>query len=290
MSLTELINYEFFNKEVLSEIYKEIYGKSHYRNPLPEGSNYNYRKFIIVATQRTGSTFLMNILRSHSKIVCYDEIFMHNIKPVWGFKRIDENTHRMSVRHPVEYLEKIYFRNYSDNVKSVGFKLMYDQISHSNVKKILSTFGENDLIIHLKRKNKLRTYLSLKKADSTSVYHVLASYVPEVIKGNPVSINKDPIYISRNEFMKFVTRVNRNEHLYNKLIYNNNHIDMYYEDLESNHFGQVANVIERLGLQHEELISINQKMNDKPLSYALSNYNELKNEFKNTDYSCYFDE
>lgn len=287
----EIIDLSEFNNESNLNLFKEVFHKSHFRNPLPIGNNYNYTKFVVIATQRTGTSLLINLLRSHSEVVCYSEILKENDRPSWGFKRIDQKTYRLSKKYPLAYINHFFFRNYSVHVKAVGFKYMYNQLSSSKAKKIIKSFdNEKDLIIHLKRKNKLKTYVSqqLLKINKKSTGLLNEKYL-EKFKNNKSKIVTESIFVSAEEFKSYVKRIQKWESLYDKLIANKKHLIIYYEDLEENYISEANKIIETLNLAKEELTCLNVKLNISPLSKSITNYEELKKEFSYTGFEGYFD-
>ena len=108
-NVEEIIDFNEFSNEANLELFKEVFHKNHFNNPLPIGDNFNYKKFIIVATQRTGTSLLVNLLRSHSSVVCYSELLKENDRPAWGFKRIDSVTYKLSKKFPLEFFDRKTF-------------------------------------------------------------------------------------------------------------------------------------------------------------------------------------
>ena len=172
--LDNLIDYESYNNVEIQKLYKSVPQNNinNMRNFLPEGNNYNFNKYIVLATQRTGTNLIANLLKSHSNIVSYFEIFdKKNSQLGKGFKPFtNNNVYKLSVRFPIEFLNQYIFRNYSEKIEAVGFKLMYNQLSENKINKIIN-FQDNSInIIHLKRKNKLKTLVSYKLAEKNNSF------------------------------------------------------------------------------------------------------------------------
>lgn len=290
-NVEEIIDLNEFSNEANLELFKEVFHKNHFNNPLPIGDNFNYKKFIIVATQRTGTSLLVNLLRSHSSVVCYSELLKENDRPAWGFKRIDSVTYKLSKKFPLEFLNHFFYRNYSDKVKAVGFKFMYNQLTFSKAKKIIKSFdNKKDVIIHLKRKNKLKTYVSqqLLKINKKPTGFLNEKYL-EKFKNNKSKILIESVFVSANEFKSYVKRIQKSESKYDKLISSKNHIIIYYEDLEENYIYEANKIINAFELPEEDLICLNVKINNNSLAKSITNYTELKKEFRFTEYEIFFD-
>lgn len=285
-----LIDYSFFYKPENQEIFKRIFNKDHFLLPILEGTNNSYKKFIVIATQRTGSTLLLNTLRSHSNILCYSEIFKEHNQPLWGYYNIDEKLYKLAQRNPQKYLQ-FFFRDYSEQVRAVGFKLMYNQISLKNIKKILRIFDkENDLIIHLKRLNKLKMYVSHKLAESNGIYSLLKDDVLKNLNKQKLSYKVEKLYVDKESFIDYVKRIENYEREYDSLLKSYNYINMYYEDLEKNIIDSINQIIKKLNLNIEPLVVIHEKQNKEKLSNIIINYYDLKKALSNTKYTLFFEE
>ena len=104
----------------------------------------NYKKFAIISDSRTGSTLLMQLLDSHPAIICFGE----------EFKNL-ENSSSSKVWKEI-------YRKRRKSTQWVGFKLFYFhpwKNKDQDVWKFLEA-DKNVVIIHLTRKNILRSYVS----------------------------------------------------------------------------------------------------------------------------------
>jgi len=73
------------------------------------------------------------------------------------------------------------------------------------------------------------------------------------------------------------------------LISSKNHIIIYYEDLEENYIYEANKIINAFELPEEDLICLNVKINNNSLAKSITNYTELKKEFRFTEYEIFFD-
>ncbi len=293
-SVDEIINRHEFEKHENQELFKKVFHKNHFFNPLNCGENINYKKFIIISTQRSGTNLLVNLLRSHSNVLCYSELFKLNNRPLWCFQKIDLKTYRLAQKHPVDYLNHFFFRKYSENVKAVGFKYMYNQLSIKKIKKVIeSLHKKHDLIIHLIRKNKLKAYLSLKIMETSNISTKLISEKElGKFQNKKPSENElfKPVYIKSEELKSYIKEITTLENIHHQLIKNHNHIMVFYEDLSKSPIETANQIIKKLELPQEELFIVNEKQNKLSLSESILNYEDLKKEFAQTKFAIFFEE
>ncbi len=135
-------------------------------------------KFIVVTHQRSGSTYFCNtVLNAANNIFCYDELF--NQKSNNTIKYLEQNQiptyspekdnsvrdyiglSSRSIKKYISLHENTISRNRL--VEHVGFKLMYNQITHRQFESLL--LDEEINIIVLIRKNQLKAAISLEIAN-----------------------------------------------------------------------------------------------------------------------------
>ncbi len=125
-------------------------------------------RFVIVASQRTGSNMLVSVLRTHPEIACYGELFRKNRKQFTGsvkvFEDIDKRFQVEEYRHKnwQQLLDAVVC--VSNEAKFVGFKLMVNQ--HPAARKALISDQAYKKIL-LERENVLAVYSSDKIARVT---------------------------------------------------------------------------------------------------------------------------
>src|SRR5512138_3833678 len=108
------------------------------------------QRFAIVGNARTGSNYLLDGLKSAPAIRMYHEIFAsHN-------RRVGEDFDRI--------LSTVFqYENKSTQV--VGFKVFYNHLTEEEWNKLVACQGLK--VIHLTRRNRLRTVISLEIAFKT---------------------------------------------------------------------------------------------------------------------------
>ena len=161
-----------------------------YRPQKSSTINNDIIKFVILAVPRTGSNYLCGMLNTHPEILCHHEVF----NPEDIFYALDYRNGRIKGnidernKYPKLFLNNLLELNFGHN--AVGFKFMTGQNARAlnlirgdmNIKKII-----------LKRKNKIKTYVSLLIAEKTR------SYSSVIKDDNPAAKHKTklrPILIS----------------------------------------------------------------------------------------------
>lgn len=144
-------------------------------------------RFVVLSTQRSGSTWVVDMLDSHPRVSCYGELLLpegtgkHPVGAQDTVPLSDVLRERRSgslARHLEgwRYLDRLY----GGQAESVGFKLMYAQVrafpwllAYLAVRRVK--------VLHVVRTNKFDQVLSRIVARETDQYHVLPG--EEVIQG-----------------------------------------------------------------------------------------------------------
>jgi uncharacterized protein YifN (PemK superfamily) len=141
-------------------------------------------RFVILSTQRSGSTFLVFSLASHSKIECYSELFQKldpklidrqdapkHYRFAYETYRTSSLTRKLAHKHLrkwliYRYLDRLPVAN-NKTVEAIGFKLMYNQATL--FPEVVQWIKANNIkCINLFRRNHLKTIVSLEIAKKRS--------------------------------------------------------------------------------------------------------------------------
>jgi len=126
-------------------------------------------RFIIVATPRTGSTLLGDMLNSHNDIFCDNELYNPHQICRYGFNEDDINGLKYRNSQPIRFWNEFFFSEFAEKQKAIGFNFM---LGH-NYKILEQIFKKKELkIIFLTRDNKLAQYSSHKMALSTQCWSI----------------------------------------------------------------------------------------------------------------------
>lgn len=141
-------------------------------------------RFVILAAPRTGSNMLCTLLNSHPDILCHHELF--NPDGIYYALDLRESSFTLGTleerdRDPVAFLDRAWASDQGH--ACVGFKM-----THRQNELVFRTVLEDPAVrkIVLKRKNRLRTFVSRLIAEQTGVweaYHPsdLPSAPPQVV-------------------------------------------------------------------------------------------------------------
>jgi len=228
--------------------------------------HYNYTPFIILTRSRSGSNMLASFLQSHPNIRCDGEIF-NNLKGKNFYSILDKT-----------------FTRQPYSVKCRGFKIFYYHPQDMNNKELFwneLTEINNLHVIHLKRKNILRTIVSRKIAGKTNTW--ASPKRKSTNKKQNINITLTPNEL-KNKFKETQRWINQGDELFKK----HKKVSLYYEDLVNNPREEFKKVTEFLGVKFVEPNTNFQKQNPEKLNDLITNYDELKIAFSNTEWEDFF--
>jgi LPS sulfotransferase NodH len=269
-----------------------------------------YEKFIVVGNARSGTTLMVELLSSHKKIESFGEIF--------NLQELDENALACVLKDSVAYLEeKIFHSNYSDDIQAVGFKVLYGELGKENFcledpsdlrgvsakikkkrtrfyRKVKNSHGianikqnlersatyltqdKNLKVIHIKRKNKLSICLSHVRALRSGKWRLVKS--------------KETVFLDPEECLQHFKTVERNEEKFDAMFAGHPIKEIAYEEMVKNKEKQLREVQEFLNVENQDgLVSDVRKQNTLGLENSIVNFQELKEEFRDTKWSAFFE-
>lgn len=225
------------------------------KNILP--GNVNYTRFLILTRARTGSNLLISYLNNHPNIRAYGEVF-GNI----GNKNIQD-------------LIDIVYSKKSHITKSVGFKIFYYHPNDSKSQDIWD-YLLSDIrikVIHLKRKNLLRSLVSELIAYKTNIWK-------EIHVGNSIKSDQKKIYVDVNSL---INQINQNLEWiesFEKKFKEHDSMNINYEDLVKNPDSTLNSIFSFLQVKKIKVQSFLQKQNPEKLEDLIINYSELSKHLK----------
>lgn len=212
------------------------------------------KKFIIISYSRTGSNFLISLLNSHPNITCGGEL-LGKVTPNSDYSKL---------------LNKIF----NSPNKTQGFKLFhYHPMNVENNQLLFDTIKADKTIriIFLERKNLLRRYYSLLKANQTNVW--------KVTNTKDITHTKSKISIDITKLIQTINSVTKYENLYKEMFQEHKHIIIQYEDIENNYTQTCMKIFRFLDLRKHAAIGNTIKQNHGNLKDLIENYNELETYF-----------
>ncbi len=134
--------------------------------------------FLILTTQRSGSTLLRTSLDSHPEIRCFGEIFLRDYAGDRSFSVHSRHVEERNFLALISRSQRVYrfldefFSDGGDG--AIGFKFMYNLASYRpyNFPMVMDYARKKQVrVIHLIRENTLNSCLSRQFAESTRIYH-----------------------------------------------------------------------------------------------------------------------
>lgn len=240
-----------------------------------------YTRFVCVGSPRTGSTLLLRSLNNHSQIIGYGEIVKNDDRYPGHYHEFG-HSEALFRRDPAAFLRTKVFRKYPSDIGAVGFKIFYHHAPRETAwgRAVWDyLLGLPDLkLLHLKRRNLLKTYLSRQQAGESGEY----------IK---YSANGDkPIRLDPAEALAFFESARAAEAQYDILLKGRPLIDIIYEDLTRDYAAEMGRIQSFLGVAYEDVNPGTEKRPGRSLASQIENYAELKQGFGGTPWESFFSE
>ncbi|WP_424494771.1 sulfotransferase [Salinimicrobium sp. GXAS 041] len=227
--------------------------------------NKNYEKYVVISRSRTGSTWLMTLLRYHPNIICEGELF----KQLKG---------KSCVR-----IWNDFFYKKPKKIEQVGFKLFYNHPYDQDQAVWDLIEADKDIrIIHLVRRNYLRSYLSEKIGEKTK------KWTESIHKPDRLSIDDKKVSLDYKECQKVFERTQKYEINTRERFRDHNFIEVAYEDLQENKEEVLSRIFGFLEVSFIVEEVPNKKQNPEKVSNLLINYKELKAQLSKTQWSNFF--
>lgn len=247
-------------------------------------SHRDYVRFVLLGRSRTGSNFVRGLLNSHPQIIAYGEVFKTNERVEWGLDEYPGTAGELEMlqRDPTAFLEQALFRGYPNEIAAVGFKLFYYHARENGLEALWPYLeAHNEIrVLHVKRRNMLRTHLSRARAVQTDRW--------ANVSGEREA--EQPITLDFNACLDDFTQTSQWEADYDRFFSAHPKYDVIYEDLLADFNQQATRIQDFLGVKRMKLEPDTYKQSQKPLSQAIANYQELKEKFAGTRWEKFFDE
>jgi LPS sulfotransferase NodH len=209
----------------------------------------------------------MSYLNSHPNIHTDGEVF----------QRLDGRDYR-------NILDTVFAKQ-SFRTRAKGFKLFYYHPLDERSKALWTDLaGMTSLrIIHLKRRNTLRTIVSKKIAMEQGIW-----FLPETNRTD-TSCTPKKVHMSVEDVRKELEQTKAWEQEADRLFRNHPGLSILYEDLVENPERTLLSVTNFLGVRPVVCpYSHYTKQNPEPLRDLIQNYDELENAFSGTQWQIYF--
>ena len=245
-----------------------------------------YRKFVIVGTARTGSTLLVDFMKSHADVRVFGELFRSpemigwDVKPFTTFQSADVLS--LYRTDPVVFLEDQVFCRWPRTTRAVGFKLFYYHArtpGHSAVWDYLA--ADTDIcVLHLKRRNLLAQYYSLRLAHQSDAW----------TKSAMTTVEPAPMILDSQDCQDHFGWVRALEEDCAAFFARHGVHDIWYEDLVADQGRSIGAIQDFLGLERRSVKPTIRRQRNTPLRLAIANYDDLRHELAGTPWAIFFDD
>lgn len=229
-------------------------------------------RFVILAVPRSGSNMLCTLLHSHPAVLCHHEVFnpggIFYAVPLRG--TLDLGTRDERDRNPLGFLRRIWQTPLGR--AAVGFKMTHRQ-NEAVYRHVLADAGVRKIV--LRRRNRLRTYVSRLLAERTGVWE---AYRPEDLPRARQRVRVDPDALC--EHLAF------NEAYYTEVeqalrAAGQQSLGVHFEEL--NRPGMRAQLLRFLGVGPASLRVQSVRQNSPDLRDLVVNYDEIEAALRGTE-------
>jgi LPS sulfotransferase NodH len=220
------------------------------------------RRFAIVGNARTGSNFLLDGLKTSPAIRMYHELFA---------------SHNREVGKDFEKILSTIYQYESKSTRLVGFKVFYNHLTDEEWEKLVR---RKDLrVIHLTRRNRLRTVISLEIAFKTGQWTKAAN------SGSPKEkrIMLDPV-----KLIQRLEQIEEGEAATRVRFCDRPILEVVYEELVRSPqavFESVGAYLDVNGIDPGKIRL--KRQNPESLEQLIINYNEVADVLRNTRFAQY---
>ena len=239
--------------------------------------------YVVLATQRTGSSWVAAMLGSHPAVRTYFELFdpRGSVPPYFAEYAREHSVGRNPLaraRLCFTYLDEIY--SPQAGLEAVGFKLMYGQ-ARRNPAVIAHLLERRVRIVHLVRSNLLDIVVSRETARARGCFHSAeADAAPVTVSLDPPSVAARLAALDRQvRAVRQLLRLTRSPT-----------IEVTYEHLVGDREGLRA-ILHFLGVEDADrpLSSELRKMNPFGKRETIANYDEIKAALNSTKFARFLD-
>jgi LPS sulfotransferase NodH len=245
-------------------------------------------KFVVLSTQRSGSTWVVDMLNSHPRVQAYSELFMHGGegRPKWGKEQdllywqtfiAEKGGGRLRRQYWLwHYLGRAFSAR--PGIDAVGFKLMYSQLTRIAKPLMPALWLKRARIIHLMRRNALDVVLS--KEAGGARHGVLHAHDGEEVES--VRLRLDPDTLVRR--LTLHDRAVAGARVRFKRVGVPYH-EVLYEDLVENEQPGFDELFRFLEVEPQRVSSSLQKVNPSAHEQLIENYGEVREVLEGTEFA-----
>jgi LPS sulfotransferase NodH len=192
---------------------------------------------------------------------------------------------------PVSYVSRCFKRVGRES--AVGIKVLYYHVGERYGRKwgadglpdaMDFLVSQRDIrIIHLKRRNRLKSLTSMRVAAGTGKYLATSDVGDQTERGDSARIRLTP-----DECEEEFRQVQRWEKRFDDAFQDHKLLEVYYEDLVAQRQAECDRILDFLGVARRSLVTRMTKQRKSTLSEVIENYDDLKKHFAGTEWADYF--
>lgn len=245
-------------------------------------------RFVVIGTQRSGTTYLRQCLDSHPQVRCRGELFARSYGKSEGYQAYRHGSVLRQLGHylrrtaQVEDFLRERFANREIGEQAVGFKLMRSHVRrvpylYPMLLPILRRDGYR--VIHVVRRNLLRVLVSRRTALARGQFHARTA-VPTIEITLPVERLSDELATLAEENRFWI-----------EACAGMSRCEVEYEAFIADQRGESQRLLHFLGVDPEvDLSSPHRRVNRAPLGRIVKNYEEVREVLADTIYAEFVDE
>ncbi len=232
--------------------------------------------YMLLGTQRSGTTLVHGTLRQYPEITAYDEVFLASRKADFTYAnfvrrqaggRFRDACLRSSVVNA--YLDQLLACD-DQSIAAIGFKIMYDQLGlvpyrYPSVFHYAKRKGLK--IIHVVRANVFRIVISQTLARHRKQFHLTDDDKPSL----------DPITVDPRWLLRRIEKISRQQETWRQKIANSDHMEIRYEDFVARKESSVGSLLRYLGVPSTDFrFSGLKKISPHEMDETISNFDEVR--------------
>lgn len=230
------------------------------------GSTVNER-FAIVGNARTGSNYLLDGLASSRAIRTYHEIFA---------------AHNREIGQDFDKIFRTVFQKERPGVRIVGFKVFYNHLTPEEWDRFVA--HREFKILHLIRRNRLRTVISLAIAYKTGQW--TSSSHRRAMRPEDRMVALEPARL-----LDQIEKIREGEQLARERFSDRPVLEAVYEDMVAAPLQTFERIGAYLGVDDVDPTRIHiRRQNPERLDHLVTNFPEVRDTLQGTPYATYLDE
>jgi LPS sulfotransferase NodH len=244
-------------------------------------------QFVVLTTQRTGSSMLMDLINAHPEIQSYGEVFLDRPRteeawnktawPTWRFYEYNLAHRTMRPFITFQYLDQLAAEGFS-KAPVTGYKLMYGHLARK--KEILWYWRSRKCkVIHLIRENHFDNLLSQHFNKQFRIQHV--------VEGQKQQVSQQ-IHLDTHQLLDKLQRLAKRKAYHQKLLkfLGYDHLEITYDGLIHRKAETLQHIESFLGIAHYQGYETKfKKVDSRSYADKIANYEEVRSVLAGTPFA-----